>query len=135
MRTVRSSFAAREHALGDQFLAAAHAVEIFADPEQRVQVAQAALALLHIGFDDIAAVAHALVPFVALGQFFGNEVAGMAGDDFLLKAAEGFIVKLAVAPQIARFEQRRAHAEVGSGEADGIVRGARRIADLEVEIP
>ena len=34
------------------------AVDIFADPEERVEIAQAALALLDVGLDDVAAVAH-----------------------------------------------------------------------------
>ena len=50
-------------------------MDIFADPVERVQIAQAALAFLQIGFDDIAAVAQSLVPLVALGQLVGNELA------------------------------------------------------------
>jgi hypothetical protein len=60
-------FPAREDALGDQFLAAAYLVVILADPEQRVQVAQAALAVLDVRLDQVARLAGAAVPFLALG--------------------------------------------------------------------
>ena len=65
----------------DQFGRVAHLVDVFADPVERVQVAQRSLALLYVGFDDIAAVAHALVAFLALGQLFGDELALGPGDD------------------------------------------------------
>ena len=42
-------FVAVEHAALDQFLRLAHAIDVFGDPEQRVQVAQAALAVLDVG--------------------------------------------------------------------------------------
>jgi hypothetical protein len=41
----------RQQADIDQFGRIAHLVDIFADPVERVQVAQAALALLHVGLD------------------------------------------------------------------------------------
>jgi DNA-binding LytR/AlgR family response regulator len=43
-------------------------VEVFGDPEQCVEIAQAALAFLDIGFDKIAGVAGLAVAFVALGR-------------------------------------------------------------------
>ena len=58
----------REDALVDELLAVAHAVEILADPEQRLQVAQAALAVLDVGLDQIAAFAGLAVALVALGE-------------------------------------------------------------------
>src|SRR5690606_24592166 len=62
-----------EDALVDQFLAGAHAVVIFADPEQGMQVAQAALAVLDIGFDEIAAFSDLGMAIVTLGEL------GLAG--------------------------------------------------------
>jgi hypothetical protein len=56
-------------------------VDIFADPVERVQVAQPALALFHIGFDDIARIAQPLVPLIALVQLVGDELAFVARDD------------------------------------------------------
>ena len=43
-----------EHALLDQIGGVVDAIDIFRDPEQRMQIAQAALAVLHIRFDAIA---------------------------------------------------------------------------------
>ena len=70
-------FAAREDALLDQFLAGAHPVEILADPEQRLQVAQAALAVLDVRLDEIAALAGLGVALVALGEL-GLRIFGAA---------------------------------------------------------
>ena len=47
-------FVAVEHAAIDQFLRLAHAIDVFRDPEQRVQIAQSALAVLDVGLDQIA---------------------------------------------------------------------------------
>ena len=43
-----------EHALGHQLAGLVDAIEIFGDPEQEMQVAQPALALLDVGLDDVA---------------------------------------------------------------------------------
>jgi hypothetical protein len=53
-----------------------HLVDIFADPVKRVQIAQSALAIFHIWFDHIAAVAHTLVALVAFDHFFGGRNLG-----------------------------------------------------------
>src|SRR3546814_9001440 len=57
-----------------------------ADPEERVQIAQAALPFLQIRLDDIAAIAHAPVPFVTLGQLVGDEAACISRHHFLQEA-------------------------------------------------
>ena len=51
-----------EHAAREQFVGLADAVDIFRDPEQRVQVAKAAFAVLDVGFDQIARLSGAAVP-------------------------------------------------------------------------
>ena len=66
-------FVAVEHAALDQLLGLAHAVDVFGDPEQRVQVAQAALAVLDVGLDQIARLAGAAVALLALGELGGDE--------------------------------------------------------------
>jgi hypothetical protein len=62
----------------DQLRRRLQPIGIFADPEERVEVAQAALAFLDVGLDHIAAVAHAPVPLVALLQLLGDEAAHVA---------------------------------------------------------
>ena len=47
-------FLAIEHAAFDQFLGLAHAIDVFGDPKQRMQVAQATLAVLDVGLDQVA---------------------------------------------------------------------------------
>src|SRR3546814_4637051 len=66
-------FARREQPRVDQFGDGADAVDELADPEQGMEVAKAALPFLHIGFDDIARIAHPFMPLVALGELFSHE--------------------------------------------------------------
>ena len=128
-------FGRGEEADIDQFGGGADAVDELADPVECMQVAQAPLAVLHIGFDDIAAVAHPLVARIALGQFLGDEGAFVAAHDFGRKAARALVVKLLVAPDIAPFEQRGADGQVVLRQAHRLVERARRMADLQPEIP
>ena len=112
-----------------------HLVQIFADPEQGVQIAQAALALLQIGFDDIATVTHALVAGLALGQLFGHEGAGGAGHHFLAEARIGLVEQRLITPDEAGFQKGGAHRHVGTGNADHIIQAAGGVAHLQAEIP
>src|SRR3546814_7567068 len=70
--------------------------------------AQRTLALLHVGLDDIAAVAHALVPYLAFGQFLDHELALGARDHVLPEALACLLVEVLVTPDIAAFEHRGA---------------------------
>ena len=128
-------FLAREQPGVDQLGGALHAVQVLADPVQRLQVAQAALAVLDVGLDDIAAVTHALVPIVALGQLLGDELRLAARHDVFPEPALGLIVQVLVAPQIAPFEQRSADRQVALGHAHHFVERTARMADLEAEVP
>jgi hypothetical protein len=128
-------FLGREQADLDQFGGIAHAVDVLADPVQRLQVAQAALAVLDVGLDDIAAVAHPLVPGVAFGQLLGHELRLGARDDLVPEPLRGQLVQGLVAPQVAPFEQRGADRQVALGHAHGLVDRAARMADLEAEVP
>ena len=87
-------FVAVEHAALDQFLRLAHAIDVFGDPEQRVQVAQAALAVLDVGLDQIARLAGAAVSLFALGKLRGDEFRRRALHDFLVEPLRQFVVKL-----------------------------------------
>ena len=93
-------------------------MHIFADPVERVEVAKTALAVLDVGLDDVAAVAHPDVPLVALGELGGDEFGGAAGDHFLAEAGHGEVEHLVVAPQPARFEEGGADRHVLLGERD-----------------
>ena len=74
-----------EHAALDQFFGLAHAIDVFGDPEQGVQVAQAAFAVLDIGFDQITRLPGAAVALFALGKLGGDEFRSGALHDFLVE--------------------------------------------------
>ena len=88
-------FARVEDAVLDQLLALAHAIEIFADPEQRVQVAQAALAVLDVGLDQIARLPGAAVALLALGELGGDEFGAGALHHLLVEARHQLVEQLA----------------------------------------
>ena len=112
-----------------------HAIEIFGDPEQQVQVAQPALALLDVGLHDIARIAHALVALVALGKLGLDEVAAVAGQELLGEALDQLVEQLAVAPHVARLEKRGADGLVAVGVAQALLDGAGGVADLQPHVP
>ena len=73
-------------------------VDIFADPVERVEVAKPALAVLDVGLDDVAAVAHAQVPRVALGELRGDIFGSGPGDHLLAEAYRSGIEQFLVTP-------------------------------------
>ena len=112
------------------------AVDIFADPVERVEVAKAALAVLDVGFDDVAAVAHADVPLRRARRAWRRRTRPrVPATTSLRKRAHGRVEQLAVAPQPARFEEGRADGHVLPGERKHWRGRADRVADLELEIP
>ena len=66
----------RQHLALDQLVDVVDAVEVFRDPEQRVQIAQAALAFLDVGLDEIARIAEPRVALVALVELRFDELRG-----------------------------------------------------------
>ena len=128
-------FGAVEHALLDQFLGIAHPVDVFGDPEQGVEVAQAALAVLDVGLDQIARLAAAAMALLALGELGGDELGGGALHHLLVEARHHLVEQGAVAEQEPRLQDRGADGHVGLGEADAVVDRARRVADLEPHVP
>ena len=96
-----------EHAAIHQLFDVADAVDVFRDPEQRMQVAQPALAVLDVGLDQIARLAGAAVALLALGELGGDEFRAGALDHRLVEARHQFVEQFLVAEQEARFEQAR----------------------------
>ena len=130
-----AQFRRRQQPDVDQFARLADLVDIFADPVERVQIAQAALALLDVGLDHVATVAQALVPFVALGQFLGDELTLGPFDDVLPESRLGFLVEPLVTPDVPAFEHRRADRQVRFAHPHHFIERAARVADLEIQVP
>ncbi len=128
-------FVAAEHVVVDKIGGVVDVVKIFSDPIERLQVAQAALALLDVGLDEIAAFALALVALAALGQFGRDEILARAGRHFRPEAFAQFVVKIHVAPKVAGFEKGGADRDVLLGEPDAFAERARRMTDLQPQIP
>ena len=86
-------FVAAEQSGLDELRRFADIIGVFADPEQRVQIAQAPFGFLHIGLDDVARVAHLLVAHVAFGELVGDELARGVGLDLGLEASRSLFVQ------------------------------------------
>src|SRR4051812_46400944 len=102
---------------------------------QRVQIAQAALSVLDVGLDLVAALARSLMSLIALGHLGVDEAACRAFDDFGAKALLEAGVELRVAVDEARIEQRGADRDVAGAELDALIDRARRVPDLEAQVP
>ena len=128
-------FVAIEHAAGDQFLGLADAIDVFGDPEQRVQIPQAAFAIFDVGLDEIARLTGAAMPLFALRQLGGDEICRGSLHHFFFETRVKFGVELGVAKQITRFQQRGTNGHIGFGLADALADRTRRVTDLLAHIP
>ena len=124
-----------EEADRDQLLRIVDAIDVFRDPEQRVEIAQAALALFHVGFDEIARRARAPDALLALGELGGDEFGRGPGDDLLVEARLQRLEQPFVAGDEPRLDQRRADRHVAARLLQALVDGAGRMADLQLEVP
>ena len=109
---------------------------ILADPVERVEVAQAALAVLDVGLDDVAAVAHAAVALVALGELGGDD--SRARCRRRPRCGSGAIASSnsASSPQIQRASSIAVRIVMSLvRQRDHLVDGAHRLADLQLQVP
>jgi hypothetical protein len=125
----------REDALQHEIGHLVDAVNVFADPEQRVQIAQAAFAVLHVGLEHVARVARALVALAALVELGLDEVGGRRLGDLGEKALLELEEQLVVAPQIAALEQGRADRVVLAREAQALFDRARGMPHFQPQVP
>ncbi len=124
-----------EHAALEQLVGLAHPVDIFRDPEQRVQVAQSALAVLDVGFDQIARLPGAAMALFALGELGGDELGRGALHHLLVEAVDQFVVERLVAGQEPGLEDRGADRHVAPRLADRFIDRAGGVADLQPHVP
>ena len=124
-----------EHAALQQLVGLAHAIDVFGDPEQRVQVAQAALAVLDVGLDQIARLPAAAMPLLALGELGGDEFGRGALHHFLVEARDQFVIERLVAGEEARLQHGGADGHVAARLADRFIDRAGGVADLQPHVP
>mmetsp|Transcript_23333 Transcript_23333/g.40579 ORF Transcript_23333/g.40579 Transcript_23333/m.40579 type:complete len:732 (-) Transcript_23333:1538-3733(-) len=118
----------------DQFGGVLHLVNILANPEQRLQIAQAALGLFHIGFHHIA-LPLPFVAGVAFGQFRLDKGAFAALKEVGAQAVIQRGRQVRVAHQKPVFQHRRADGEILSTQPDAIAHRAAGVPHLQLEIP
>ncbi len=111
------------------------AVDVLCDPEERVQIPQPALTLLDVRLELVTAVADALVTRVALGELGFDELRRGAAHDVGIKAPFELAEEYLLAPQKARLEQPGADRQIGLGLAQTFLDRARRLPDLQAEVP
>ncbi len=75
------------------------------------------------------------VALVALGEFGRDEFRRRSLHDVAVEALVQFVEQRAVSREQPRLEQRRADRHVGARLTDALVDRARRVPDLEAEIP
>ena len=111
-----------------------NAVNVFRDPEQRLQVAQATLAFLHVRLDHIS-LALPLVPLVALVQLGLDKVAGGAGKQLVPQTLVQHFGQRVIAADKPVFQHGGADGEILAAQPDAILDRARRMANLQPQIP
>ena len=116
--------------------ASLHAVDIFGDPEQRVEVAQAALALLDVGLDLVAGIAGLDDALVALGELGGDEFGGGRLHQVAVEAGRQAHGRADSSPRIGRASRMEVRMVMSArGEAQALVDRAGGMADLLAEVP
>jgi len=124
-----------EDAGRDQVVRVPHAVHVFRDPEEGVEVAQAPLAFLQVRLDQVARRAGALDPLLPFGELGRDEFGRRLGDDLLVKARPQRLEQLVVAGHKPRFDQRGADRHVGARLSQAFVDRSGGVADLLLEVP
>ena len=124
-----------EHAPLHELAEAIDAKEILGDPEQHVEVAQAALAVLHVGLQQIAGIAGTHVALVALAQLGSDELGLGARHQFREKALAERLVERLVAPHVARFEHGGPNRHVLARPAQAICDRTGGVAHREAQVP
>ncbi len=100
-----------------------------------MQVAQAALAVLDVGLDQVAALAGPPVPLLAFGHLGVYELAAGPGHHFGLEPAIKLGKQLRVAADQAYVEKRGADREIRPRQLEALLDGPRCVPDLQAEVP
>ena len=128
-------FARRKEAGADQLMRILHSIDVFRDPKQRVEIAQAPLAFLDVGLDEIARRAGPPYALLALGELGGDEFRRGLRHDLPVEARLQRLEELPVAGNEPRLDQGRPDGHVGAGLLQAFIDRSRRVADFLLEIP
>ncbi len=123
-------FVARENAMRHERRRIVFVVKIFADPIECLKIAQAALAILDIGLDEISALSLPFVADIPFGKFGFHEVNAGHRRRFGAELFAQVLKQFPVAGEIARFNQCRKDGHVLLCKAQGFRNGAGRVANL-----
>ena len=136
LRLVEAGGLARaQHPVLDKIRDPALGVEVFGDPEQRVQVPQAALAVLDVGLQHVTGAAHAAVALVALRELGFDERALSPFHDLLAELSPEPVEQPLFSPDEAGLQDRGADRQIFPGQPDAFLDRPRGVADLQTEIP
>ena len=127
-------------ARGEQFVHHRRAQPAFGrqgpgDPVQGVQVAQAPLSVLDVGFDLVAGRAGLLVPGGPLLQLGGDEGARIGFRHHVAEPADHQLGQRLVPRQRTRLQQGRPHRHVGARQVQTLFDRAHRRPDLGPQVP
>ena len=126
----------REHLLLAQLRQRVQAVLIFRDPVERVQIAQSALALFHIGLDEIARLPGLAMADITLFEFRSDEFRSRFADDVAYRNVRSTHHTSARSPhKIPRLEQRCADRHIVPAETDAVVDRPGGVADFVAHVP
>ena len=129
-----AEFIVGEHAKRHKFADIGDPVQVLGDPEQRLQIAQAALALFDVGLDHIT-LALLFVARVAFGKLGFGKVAFGVLEKLVPEAAVEVFGQLGIAGQMAVFQQGSADRVILGPQTQTIADRAACMADLEAQIP
>ncbi|CAM5360045.1 hypothetical protein FALB51S_01567 [Frigidibacter albus] len=128
-------FLGREQPGADQLRHFLDIVQVLGDPVERLKVAQAALALLDVGFQHIALAALTAVAFGAFGQLGLDEFRPGAAEQLVAQPLVQFGRQPVVTGQEAVLQQGRADGDVLGAKAQAILHRAAGMADLQPHVP
>src|SRR5206468_7468943 len=97
--------------------------------------AETALAFLDVGLECVARRAEPLVPHPAFVELGLVERLALPRHAVLVEALAELVEQVALAPQIARLKERREDGEVALGARQALVDRARRLPDLQPQVP
>ena len=128
-------FVAAEQPHLDQITRRAHAVQVLADPVERLQVAQAALAFLDVGFQHIALAALPFVPVGPFGKLGLDELRPGVAEQVRPQPVGQFDLQVGMARDETVFQKRGADRHVLARKADAVLHRPAGVAHLQLQVP